>query len=149
MRRTYQFLMAMPLPSLILLGCAAGPAYQGPAASPQTASVAIGRVTEDYSTDQGAAAMQIVAVDGHSTGLASAVRVAPGTHRFTIRHFNGYATFFGNIKYADISFAAQPGGDYRIDGSYCCGYLFGMFGLHAYDRSNGEQIAAAAANAAR
>lgn len=131
----------------VLAGCVAGSVYQPPAPSEQTAYVAVGHIAEDESFHEGAAALQIVAVDGHATGLAPAVSVAPGAHRFTIRHFDGFGTIFANIKYEDISFRAEPGGAYRIDGSYCCGYILGMFDLYAYDDRSGEQIAAALSNA--
>jgi len=129
-----------------LLGCTSGPPYQAPAAD-QSAYVAVGHIAEDQSFTQGGAALQIVAVDGHSTGLAQAVRVTPGTHRFTMRHFDGFALIFANVRYADISFQVQPEGDYRIDGSYCCGFLLGMFDLYAYDHRSGEQVAQVKANA--
>jgi len=127
----------------ILLGGAAR-AYQQPAPSEPAAYVAIGHIAEDQNFTGGGAAMQIVAVDGQSTGLAESVLVAPGTHRFTVRHFDGYALFHANIRYEAISFQTQAGGDYRINGSYCCGFIFGMFDLTAYDHQTGVPVTPAA-----
>jgi hypothetical protein len=137
-------LKAVPLVCGLLAGCALPTAvtYQGPAPSDQNAAVvAVGAVAEQYSVSQGGAWIQIVAVDGESTGPVQAVRVAPGEHRFTVRHFDGYALINGNITYDGISFQTEPGGHYRIDGAYCCGFILGRFDLFAYDESSGRQIA--------
>jgi hypothetical protein len=147
MRSMPGYQMALLSACGVLFGCVVGPAYQQPAPSDQTAYVAVGHISEDESSFEGGAAMQIVGVDGHSTGLAPSVRVTAGTHRFTVRHFNSFGLFDADIKYEDISFLAQAGGDYRIDGSYCCGYILGMFDLYAYDDRSGQQVAAAMANA--
>jgi len=128
----------------IFLGCIAAQAYQEPAMSEPAAYVTIGHITEDQDFTAGGAAMQIVAVDGQSTGLAATVRVAPGMHRFTVRHFDGFALFHANIKYESISFMTQAGGDYRIDGAYCCGFIFGQFDLSAYDHYTGAPVTPAA-----
>jgi hypothetical protein len=142
--------MAVPLACGLLAGCTMPTAvtYQGPALEDQNASVvAVGDVAEQYSASQGGAWIQIVAVDGESTGEAQAVRVTPGEHRFTVRHFDGYALIFGNITYDSITFKTEPAGRYRIDGVYCCGFILGQFDLFAYDESSGRQIANLPANA--
>jgi len=140
MRSMFRYKTALLAACGVMLACVAGQAYQQPAPSEPSAYVEIGRIAEDQNFTGGGAVMQIVAVDGQSTGLAESVLVAPGTHRFTVRHFDGYALFHANIKYEDISFLTQAGGDYRINGSYCCGFIFGMFDLSAYDHQSGAQV---------
>jgi len=47
-----------------------------------------GPCSKSYSVSQGSSWIQIVAVDGHSSGLAKSVRVSAGEHhRITVRHF--------------------------------------------------------------
>jgi hypothetical protein len=137
----FAFLPAMGL--LLLAGCTVGPAtYQGPSGDDQSAAiVAAGTVLESYSVSQGSSWIQIVAVDGHSSGLAKSVLVSPGEHRITVRHFDGYATFYGNVRSEDVSFPAAAGGRYRIDASYCCGFILGDFALAVVDEATGQQIA--------
>lgn len=150
MRRSSGYLTAVPLACGILAGCTLSTAvtYRGPALSDQNAAVvAAGEVAEQYSASRGGAWIQIVAVDGESTGEAQSVRVSPGEHRFTVRHFDGYALINGNITYDRITFQTEPGGRYRIDGAYCCGFILGRFDLFAYDEGSGQQIANMPANA--
>jgi hypothetical protein len=139
-----RILAALPAIFLLLTGCEAGPAtYQGPAAmDPNAATVVAGRVAESYSVSQGSSWINIVAVDGQSTGLARGVRVPAGEHRFEVRHFDGYGTFYGNVKFETVAFAAAPGGRYRIDAAYCCGAILGDFDLAVIDEATGQQIAA-------
>ena len=133
----------LPVLGLLLAGCTVGPAtYQGPAGDDQSAAtVAAGTVLESYSVSQGSSWIQIVAVDGQSSGLAKSVRVSAGEHRFTVRHFDGYGTFYGNVRSEDVSFPAAAGGRYRIDVSYCCGFILGQFALAVVDETTGRQIA--------
>jgi desulfoferrodoxin (superoxide reductase-like protein) len=128
---------------LLLAGCAVGPAtYQGPAEADQNAAVvAVGAVSENYPESHYNSWIQIVAVDGESTGLAPWVRVPPGDHKFTIRHHDPYATFHGNIKYESVSFRSDAGGRYRIEAAYCCGFILGQFDLWVIDEASGQQIA--------
>lgn len=144
MRHSRRVFTILPVLGLLLAGCAVGPAtHQGPAGDDQNgATVTAGRVAESYSASQGGAWIQIVAVDGQSSGPAARVRVSPGEHRFTVRHFDGYATFYGNIRSEDVAFPAAAGGRYRIDGSYCCGFILGDFDLSVVDEATGRQIAA-------
>jgi hypothetical protein len=146
-RRVFTILPVLGL--LALAGCVVGPAtYQGPSDDDQNgATVATGTVQESYSVSQGSSWIQIVAVDGQSSGLARWVRVSPGQHRFTVRHFDGYATFYGNVRSEDVTFPAAAGGRYRIDAAYCCGFILGDFDLTVVDEVTGRQIAALAAGA--
>jgi len=149
MRHSKRVFTILPVLGLLLAGCATvGPAtYQGPSLDDQNAAtVAAGTVYESYSVSQGSSWIQIVAVDGQSSGPAGWVRVAPGEHRFTVRHFDGYATFYGNVRSEDVTFPVAAGGRYRIDASYCCGFILGDFDLAVFDESTGQQIAALAAN---
>lgn len=136
-------LTVLPMLGLLLAGCTVGPAtYQGPAATDQNAAVvAVGAVSENYPESHNNSWIQIVAVDGESTGLAPWVRVPPGQHKFTIRHHDPYATFHGNIKFESVSFQTDPGGFYRIDAAYCCGLILGQFDLFVIDEASGQQIA--------
>ena len=146
MRRMKRILAVLPAIGLLLLaGCEVGPAtYQGPAAlDANAATVVAGRVAESYSVSQGSSWISIVAVDGQSTGLARGVRVPPGEHRFEVRHFDGYATFYANVKFETVTFTPAPGGRYRIDAAYCCGAILGDFDLAVIDEATGQQIAAA------
>ena len=145
MRHIRRIVTTLPVLGLLLLaGCAVGPAtYQGPAGDDQNgATVRVGTVAESYSESQGSSWIQIVAVDGQSSGLAPWVRVPPGEHRITVRHFDGYATFYGNITSEDVTFSATAGGHYRIDASYCCGFILGDFDLRVVDEATDRQIAA-------
>jgi hypothetical protein len=128
---------------LLTAGCAVGPAtYQGPTEADQNAAVvAVGAVTENYPESHNNSWIQIVAVDGESTGLAPWVRVSPGDHKFTIRHHDPYATFHGNIKFESVSFRSDAGGRYRIEADYCCGFILGQFELFVIDEASGRQIA--------
>ncbi len=143
MRHLKRVFTILPVLGLLLAGCAVGPAtYQGPPGDDQNAAtVTAGTVAESYSVSQGSSWIQIVAVDGESSGPAKRVRVAPGEHRFTIRHFDGYATFYGNVRSEDVAFPATAGGRYRIDASYCCGFILGDFDLSVVDEATGRQIA--------
>jgi hypothetical protein len=144
MRHLKRVFTILPVLGLLLAGCAVvGPAtYQGPAGDDQNAAlVTAGTVAESYSVSQGSSWIQIVAVDGESSGPAKRVRVAPGEHRFTVRHFDGYATFYGNIRSEDVTFPVTAGGRYRIDASYCCGFILGDFDLSVVDEATGQQIA--------
>jgi hypothetical protein len=131
------------LSALLMTGCAVGPVtYQGPAEGDQNAAVvAVGAVSENYPESHYHSWIQIVAVDGESTGLAPWVRVPPGEHKFTIRHHDPYATFHGNIKFESVSFRSDAGGRYRIDAAYCCGFILGQFELFVIDEASGAQIA--------
>jgi len=140
MRSMFRYKTALLAACGVMLACVAGQAYQQPAPSEPSAYVEIGRIAEDQNFTGGGAVMQIVAVDGQSTWVAESGLGGRGTHRFTVRHFDGYALFHANIKYEDISFLTQAGGDYRINGSYCCGFIFGMFDLSAYDHQSGAQV---------
>ena len=142
MQRLTGILAALAIPAL-LLGCTVGPAtYQGPAADDQNAAVvAVGAVSENYPESHNNSWIQIVAVDGESTGLAPWVRVPPGEHKFTIRHHDPYALFHGNIKFESVSFLSAAGGRYRIDAAYCCGFILGQFDLFVIDEASGQQIA--------
>jgi len=145
MRHLKRFLAALPAIGLLALaGCDVGPAsYQGPdAMDPNGATVVAGPVAESYSVSQGASWINIVAVDGQSTGLARGVRVPAGEHRFEVRHLDPYATFYGNAKFETVTFTAAPGGRYRIDAAYCCGAILGDFDLAVIDETTGQQIAA-------
>ena len=144
MRHIKRIVTTLPvLGPLVLAACAVGPAtYQGPPGDDQNgATVRVGTVAESYSESQGTSSIQIVAVDGHSSGLAPWVRVSPGEHRFTVRHLDGYATFYGNPRSADVSFPAAAGGHYRIDASYCCGFILGDFNVRVVDEATGLQVA--------
>jgi hypothetical protein len=142
MQRLNRALKVLPVLAL-LTGCTVGPAtYQGPPETDENAVVvSVGTVTEHYPEHHNNSWIQIVAVDGESTGLAPWVRVPPGEHRFTIRHHDPYATFNGNIKFESVSFRSDPGGRYRIDAAYCCGLILGQFELFVIDEGSGEQIA--------
>ena len=143
MRHLRRGFTILPGLGLLLAGCAVGPAtYQGPPGDDQNAAtVTAGTVAESYSVSQGTSSIQIVAVDDQSSGLAPRVRVSPGEHRFTVRHFDGYATFYGNIRSEDVTFSTTAGGHYRIDASYCCGFILGQFALAVIDEATGRQIA--------
>jgi len=143
MRHSKGFFTLLSVLGLLLAGCTVGPAtYQGPSGDDQNAAtVAAGTVAESYSVSQGSSWIQIVAVDGQSSGLAKRVRVSAGEHRFTVRHFDGYGTFYGNVRSEDVSFPAAAGGRYRIDASYCCGFILGQFALAVVDETTGRQIA--------
>ena len=148
MRHSKRVFTILPVLGLLLAGCTVGPAtYQGPPGDDQNgATVSAGTVAESYSVSQGSSWIQIVAVDGQSSGLAGWVRVAPGEHKFTVRHFDGYATFYGNARSEDVTFPVAAGGHYRIDGSYCCGFILGDFDLTVVDEATGRQIATLAAS---
>jgi hypothetical protein len=143
MRHLKRVFAILPALGLLLAGCTVGPAtYQGPPGDDQNgATVSAGTVAESYSVSQGSSWIQIVAVDGQSSGLAGRVRVSPGEHRFTVRHFDGYATFYGNVRSEDVTFPATAGGRYRIDAFYCCGFILGDFDLTVIDEATGRQIA--------
>jgi len=143
MQRLNRVLSVLPMLALLLTGCSVGPAtYQGPSAADGNAAVvAVGTVSENYPASHNNSWIQIVAVDGESTGLAPWVRVSPGEHKFTIRHHDPYAMFHGNIKFESVSFRSDPGGRYRIDAAYCCGFILGQFELFVIDESSGRQIA--------
>jgi hypothetical protein len=143
MQRLKGILTVLPMLGLLMVGCTVGPAtYQGPAAADQNAAVvAVGAVSENYPESHNNSWIQIVAVDGESTGLAPWVRVPAGPHKFTIRHHDPYATFHGNIKFESVSFQTDPGGRYRIDAAYCCGLILGQFDLFVIDEASGQQIA--------
>jgi hypothetical protein len=143
MQQMKRILAALPAICLLVAGCEVGPAtYQAPAATDaNAATILAGRVAESYSVSQGSSWISIVAVDGQSTGLARGVRVPPGEHRFEVRHFDGYATFYGNIRSEDVTFPVTAGGRYRIDASYCCGFILGDFALSVVDEATGQQIA--------
>ena len=145
MRHLKRVFTILPVLGLLLVGCTVGPAtYQGPAGDDQNgATVSAGTVAESYSVSQGSSWIQIVAVDGQSSGLAGRVRVSPGEHRFTVRHFDGYATFYGNVRSEDVTFPVAAGGRYRIDASYCCGFILGDFDLTVIDEATGQLIAEA------
>ncbi len=145
MQQMKRILAALPAICLLVAGCEVGPAtYQAPAATDaNAATILAGRVAESYSVSQGCSWISIVAVDGQSTGLARGVRVPPGEHRFEVRHFDGYATFYGNARIETVTFAPAPGGHYRIDAAYCCGAILGDFDLAVFDETTGQQIAAA------
>jgi hypothetical protein len=142
MRRLRGILTAVPL-AWLLAACNGGePTYVEPlATNPGAATITVGTPAEQYSVSQNVAVLQIAAVDGRSTGNVPAVRVSSGEHRITVRHFDGYGTIYGNIRYADVEFTAKPGGRYRIDGSFCCGFYLGQFDLVAVDEESGEEIA--------
>jgi hypothetical protein len=143
MRHLQRVITILPVLGLLLAGCVVGPAtYQGPPADDQNAAlVSAGTAAENYSVSQGSSWIQIVAVDGQSSGLAARVRVSPGEHRFTVRHFDGYATFYGNVRSEDVAFPVAAGGRYRIDAFYCCGFILGDFDLTVVDEATGRQIA--------
>jgi len=143
MRRMWGIVMAMPLACALLAGCnGSTPSYQGPlATNPGAATVTVGVPAEQYSVSQNVAWMQIAAVDGKATGPVQSVRLSSGKHRLTIRHHDGYGMFYANTRFADIEFEAAPGGSYRIEGSYCCGFYLGQFDLVAVDESSGKEIA--------
>lgn len=143
MQRLKGILTVLPIAVLLLAGCAVGPAtYQGPAADDQNAAVVtVGRVSENYPASHNNSWIQIVAVDGESTGLAPSVRVAPGEHKFTVRHHDPYAMFHGNIKFESVSFRSDAGGHYRINAAYCCGLILGQFDLFVIDEASEQQIA--------
>jgi hypothetical protein len=128
---------------LLLAGCTGStPSYKGPAAdSANAATVYVGTLTEQYEVSQNKSWIQIVAVDGKSTGYLQSVRVTPGEHQFTIRHHDPHAMFYGNARYNDIKFKAEAGGSYRIDASYKGGFYLGQFDLVATDDQSGNQIA--------
>ena len=99
----------------MLAGCMTGaPTYHGPAETDDSAAVVmVGAVAESYSVSQNNSWIQIVAVDGDSTGPAPWVRVSPGEHQFKIRHHDPYATFYGNQAHEIVAFQAEPGGKLR------------------------------------
>jgi len=133
---------AMPLALWLLAGCTTTtPSYQEPAASSNAATVFVGDLQEQYSVSQNKSWIKIVAVDGKATGHVEAVRVSPGEHQFTVRHHDPYGTFYGNVRYADVKFKAEPAGRYRIDASFKGGFYLGQFALVATDEQSGEQIA--------
>jgi len=147
MRYSIRITTILPMLGLLAACATVGPAtYQGPADDQNAALVDAGTVYESYSVSQGSSWIQIVAVDGQSSGFAKHVRVAPGEHRFTVRHVDPYATFYGNVRSEDVSFVAAGGGRYRIDASYCCGFILGDFDLMVVDQVTGQQIAARAVN---
>lgn len=128
---------------LLLAGCAAAdPTYRGPDQSDQnSAVVSVGQVAEDHSESQNNSWISITAVDGEPTGVTPAVRVTPGEHRITVRHVDPYATFYGNVRYGSVTFKADAGARYRIDGAYCCGFILGSLELAVVDEASGRQIA--------
>jgi hypothetical protein len=129
---------------LLLAGCTVRPAtYVAPAADQNAAAIAVGKLTESYSVSEGSSWISIIAVDGEPTGLAPAVLVTPGQHRITVRHWDPYATFYGNIRHESVTFQAAAGGQYRIDADYCCGFILGRLQLFVVDASTGQQVAAA------
>jgi hypothetical protein len=140
-------LVIIPVLTLLLAACAIGPAtYRGPAETDENAAVVyVGQVSESYSVSYNSSWIQIIAVDGQSTGPARWVRVSPGEHSFRIRHHDPYALFYGNIARETVTFRAEPGGRYRIDGSYCCGFILGQFAVFVTDEATGQQIAELAA----
>jgi len=129
--------------ALLLTGCmTAEPTYQGLSQAEQDAAIVeVGTVNESYSVSQGSSWISIIAVDGEPTGLTPAVRVTPGEHRITVRHIDPYATFYGNIRHGSVTFKTDPGGRYRIDGSYCCGFILGVLNLRVIDAASGQKIA--------
>lgn len=134
----------MPLAMGLLAACSSSspPTYQGPVATnPNAATVSVSVPKEQYSVSQNSSWIQIAAVDGKSTGHVQSLLVSTGQHRFTIRHQDPYATFYNNIRYADIEFNVEPAGRYRIDGKYCCGFYLGQFDLVAVDEQSGQEIA--------
>jgi hypothetical protein len=143
MRSVRGILSAVPLAFLLLAGCTGStPTYQEPpATSTNVATVYVSVPAEDYSVSQNKSSLQIAAVDGEPTGRVPSVRVSSGEHQFTVRHHDPYATFYGNVRYADIKFKAEAGRTYRIDGSFCCGFYLGQFDLVAVDERSGQQIA--------
>lgn len=142
MRTVRGLFAALPLAALLLAGCTGTtPSYREPAPNANTATVSVSVPDEQYAVSQNNSWIQIAAVDGKATGHVQSLRVTPGKHKFTIRHHDPYATFYGNIRYADIEFDAAPAGSYRIDGSYCCGFYLGQFDLAAIDEHSGQQIA--------
>ena len=143
MRRASAILTILPVLGL-LAGCMTGaPTYHGPAGTDESAAiVAVGRpVAESYSVSQNNSWIQIVAVDGDSTGPVQWVRVSPGEHQFKVRHHDPYATFYGNRADDLFIFAAAAGGRYRIDGTYCCGFILGQFEVFVIDEATGQQVA--------
>jgi len=145
MRHSIRIITALPVLALLAACATVGPAtYQGPSDDQNAALVHAGTVYESYSVSQGSSWIQIVAVDGQSSGLAKRVSVAPGEHRFTVRHVDPYATFYGNVRSEDVSFVAAGGGRYRIDATYCCGAILGDFDLMVVDEVSGRQISARA-----
>lgn len=134
---------AMPLALWLLAGCTSTtPSYHEPApGNASAATVFVGDLQEQYSVSQNKSWIQIVAVDGKSTGHVQSVRVSSGEHQFTIRHHDPHAMFYGNARYADIKFKAESGGSYRIDASYKGGFYLGQFDLVATDEQSGNQIA--------
>ena len=143
MRRASAILTILPMLSLLLAGCMTGaPTYHGPAETDDSAAVVmVGAVAESYSVSQNNSWIQIVAVDGDSTGPAPWVRVSPGEHQFKIRHHDPYATFYGNQAHEIVAFQAEPGGRYRIDAAYCCGFILGQFEVFVFDETTGAQVA--------
>jgi hypothetical protein len=143
MRTVRGLFTALPLAALLLAGCTGTtPSYREPApTNTNAATVSVSVPSEQYAVSQNKSWIQIAAVDGKATGRVQSLRVVPGKHKFTIRHHDPYATIYGNIRYADIEFDAAPGGSYRIDGSYCCGFYLGQFELAAIDEHSGQQIA--------
>jgi hypothetical protein len=143
MRYSIRITTILPLLGLLAACATVGPAtYQGPADDQNAALVDAGTVYESYSVSQGSSWIQIVAVDGQSSGFAKRVWVTPGEHRFTVRHVDPYATFYGNVRHEDVSFAVAGGGRYRIDATYCCGAILGDFDLTVLDEVSGRQVAA-------
>lgn len=128
---------------VLLAGCMTPAAtYQGPSAADESAATIIaGTVAESYSVSQGSSAIQITAVDGEPSGLAPLVRVTAGEHKITVRHFDGYANIYANVDHESVTFQAEPGGRYRIDASYCCGYILGQFDIVVVDEATGRQVA--------
>lgn len=143
MRKSTGLLLALTVSGVLLAGCMAGPPYQAPPPdAAATATVAIGKLAEDNNFG-GGAWLQIVAVDGASTGRVPSVTVTPGEHRFQIRHFDGWALIAGNQKYREISFRTEAGHTYQIGGSYCCGYFLGQYDLYAFDQTTQQEVAQA------
>ena len=144
MRGSRGLFSALPLVCCLLIGCTSNvtPSYKGPAVTnPSTATISVGVPSEQYSVSQNKSWMQIAAIDGKSTGHVQSVRVSTGEHRVTVRHVDPYGTFYGNIRYADIRFTAEAGGQYRIDSKHCCGFYLGTFDVVAVDEQSGRVIA--------
>ena len=144
MRGVRGLLSALPLACWLLAGCTGTvtPTYRGPVATnPNAATITAGVPSEQYSVSQNSAWILIAAVDGKATGRVQSVRVSMGEHRITVRHVDPYATFYGNIQYADVQFTAEAGGRYRIDAKHCCGFYLGEFDIVAVDEQSGREIA--------
>ena len=144
MRGTRGIFSALALAGVLLAGCTENvtPTYRGPVATnPDAAIITVGVPREQYSVSQNNSWIQITAVDGKATGRVQSVRVSTGEHRITVRHVDPYATFYGNIQYADVKFTAEAGGRYRIDAKHCCGFYLGAFDIVAVDEQSGREIA--------